>query len=345
MGKIASEKKPALIDVAVLILFFNRPEPLAAVFEQVRAARPSRLFLYQDGPRGEKDMPGILACREVVKQIDWECEVQQLYQEKNYGCDPSEYMSQKWAFSMADKCIVLEDDDIPSLSFFTFCKEMLDRYADDDRISMITGTNYDEVTPDMPYDYFFATTFSISGWASWRRVIDQWDETYSFLDDAFNLKQLEAYIKDRKYQKEFVEFCRHHRDSGKAYYETIFHAAIFFSSGLSIVPAKNMINNMGATEGSTHFGGSNDLLPRGYRRIFTMQRHELDFPLRHPKYVIENVEYKHRMFRIMAWGHPWIKIGRSFEELWLNIRHGNFKHIFQAMGNRMNKWLGRNKWH
>lgn len=157
---------------------------------------------------------------------------------------------------------------------------------------MITGINYDEISKDMPYDYFFATTFSISGWASWRRVIDQWDEHYSFLDDAFNLRQLEEYIKERKYQKEFIEFCRHHRESGKAYYETIFHAAIFFNSGLSIVPAKNMINNLGATAGSTHFGGSNDLLPRGYRRIFTMQRHELNFPLKHPRYVIENVGYK-----------------------------------------------------
>ena len=164
---------PALVDVAVLILFFNRPEPLSAVFEQVKKARPSKLFLYQDGPRGEKDMPGILACRKIVDEIDWECEVHQWYQEKNFGCDPSEYLSQKWAFSIVEKCIVLEDDDIPSLSFFPFCKELLDKYEHDTRISMITGINYDEISKDMPYDYFFATTFSISGWASWRRVIDK----------------------------------------------------------------------------------------------------------------------------------------------------------------------------
>lgn len=336
--------KPALIDIPVLILFFNRPEPLSAVFQQIKAARPTKLFLYQDGPRNEKDLPGIMACRQIVEQVDWECEVHRLFQEKNYGCDPSEYLSQKWAFSMVEKCIVLEDDDIPSLSFFPFCKELLDKYEDDERISMITGTNYDEITLDMPYDYFFATTFSISGWASWRRVIDLWDEHYSFLDDSFNLQQLESYIKERKYQKEFVEFCRHHRNSGKAYYETIFHAAIFLNSGLSIVPAKNMINNMGATEGSTHFGGSNDLLPRGYRRIFTMQRHELDFPLKHPKYIIENVDYKKRMFRIMAWGHPWIKMGRSFEELYLNLRYGNFKHILRSVKNRILKWSGKHQW-
>ncbi|RHD54214.1 hemolysin activation protein [Phocaeicola plebeius] len=335
---------PSQVDVAVLILFFNRPEPLSAVFEQVRKARPSKLFLYQDGARGEKDMPGILACRKVVDEIDWECKVYQWYQEKNFGCDPSEYLSQKWAFSIVEKCIVLEDDDVPSVNFFAFCKELLDRYENDSRICMISGINYDEFTPNMPYDYFFSTAFSIWGWASWRRVIDQWDEHYSFLDDTFNLQQLEEYIKERKYQKEFIEFCRHHRESGKAYYESIFHAAMFFNSGLSIVPTKNMINNLGATAGSTHFGGSNNLLPKGYRRIFTMKRYEQEFPLKHPRYIIENVGYKNRMFRVMAWGHPWIKIGRSFEELYLNLRYGNFQHIRKSLINRINKWLGRNKW-
>lgn len=90
--------KPFLVDVPVLILFFNRPQQLSQVFEQVRNARPSKLFLYQDGPRGEHDLPGIKACREVTDQIDWDCEVHRMYQEKNYGCDPSEYISQNGLF-------------------------------------------------------------------------------------------------------------------------------------------------------------------------------------------------------------------------------------------------------
>jgi hypothetical protein len=76
--------KPALVDVPVLILFFNRPQQLSQVFEQVKKARPSRLFLYQDGARNEHDLPGIKACREIVSQIDWECEVERFYQEKNF---------------------------------------------------------------------------------------------------------------------------------------------------------------------------------------------------------------------------------------------------------------------
>ena len=70
--------KSALVDVPVLILFFNRPQQLSQVFEQVKKARPSRLFLYQDGARNERDLAGIKACREIVSQIDWECEVERL---------------------------------------------------------------------------------------------------------------------------------------------------------------------------------------------------------------------------------------------------------------------------
>ena len=87
---------------------------------------------------------------------------------------------------------------------------MLDRYENDQRISMVCGFNYDEKTPDMPYDYFFTTAFAISGWASWRRVIDQWDEHYDFLDDSFNLHQLEALIKERRFQQDFIPFSSYH---------------------------------------------------------------------------------------------------------------------------------------
>ena len=221
---------------------------------------------------------------------------------------------------------------------------MLERYEHDERIGMIAGMNHDEITIDMPSDYFFTTTFSINGWASWRRVFKNWDATYSFLDDAHNMHLLKALIKERKYQSEFIRFCQYHRSIGKAYYETIFHAALFFQSQLSIVPRVNMISNAGATEDGVHIFGSNDNMPKAVKRIFTMKHHELMFPLKHPKYVIENVEYKERMFRSMGWEHPWLKVGRSIEELWINLKKGNFKRIKQSIATRIRKLTGRAKY-
>ncbi len=338
-------KHSAKTDIAVLLLFFNRTDTFRQVFEAVKEARPSKLFLYQDGPRGERDMAGIEACRAIVsdENIDWECEVHRMYQEKNYGCDPSEYISQKWAFSIVDKCMVLEDDDVPSQSFFPFCKEMLDKYENDERISMISGFNIDEVTEDCPYDYFFTSTFGIWGWASWRRVIDQWDGQYSFLDDAYNMGQLKALAEQRKYRKDMIKMFRNHRATGKEYYESIFWASMLFNSGLAILPSKNQINNLGLMADSTHFTASAKTTPKRFLKIFTMKRYELEFPLKHPKYVIENVGYKERLYKILAWRHPLTKISYSLEELWLNIRYGQFGNISKAFSRRIRKWLGTEK--
>ena len=338
-------KYPFKTDIAVLLLFFNRTETFSKVFDEVRKARPSKLFLYQDGPRGERDIQGIEACRKIVSDdnIDWECEVHRMYQEKNLGCDPSEYISQKWAFSIVDKCLVLEDDDVPSQSFFPFCKEMLDKFEYDERITMISGFNIDEVTENCPYDYFFTSTFAIWGWASWRRVIDQWDGKYSFLDDEYNMHQLKALAKQRRYRKDMIQMFQNHKQTGKEYYESIFWASMLFNSGLAIMPSKNQINNLGLMADSTHFTASAKTTPKRLRRIFTMQRHELVFPLKHPRYIIENVEYKDRLYKINAWRNPIIKISYSLEELWLNLINGNFDQIRKSMSRRIRMFLGTEK--
>jgi hypothetical protein len=75
-----------------------------------------------------------------------------------------------------------------------------------------------------------------------------------------------------------------------------------------------------------------------------MGHHEIEIPLRHPKYIIEDVGYKDRFFKTQAWGHPWIKICRSLEEFYLNLRHGNLKRITSAIKNRLRILMGKQKW-
>jgi len=333
-------KKPAQIDIAVLMLFFNRPETFQLVFNEVRKARPSRLFLYQDGPRDERDLPGIMACRKIVEDIDWECDVRRNYQEQNQGCDPSGYLSHKWAFSLADKCMVLEDDVVPSQSFFPFCKELLDKYEHDDRVAMISGFNVDEVTPGVPDDYFFTSTFSIWGWASWKRVLDQWDGEYQFMKDAYTVRQLRALQKRRAYRRDMMKMFTDHSRSGKPYFETVFWASMLLHSQLSIMPTRNLVNNVGLTAGSTHFSANLKTMPHRLRRIFTMKRYELDFPLHHPKYMVDHVEYQDHYYKTIGWNHRWIKVCNSMEELFLNLRRGNFRQIARSFRRRCLKWMG-----
>lgn len=361
-------KHPSLVDVSVLMLFHARSDHFSKVWEEVRKARPARLFLYQDGPRmvasdgsavaepcDSKDWKGITECRELVDDahIDWECDVHRLYQERNYGCDPSGFMSQQWAFSLTDKCIVLEDDVVPSQSFFTFCKEMLDRYENDERITMIAGfnTESDTLKTSKPQDiktsqphtsYFFTRAFSIWGWASWSRVINNRDGDYNFVKDERQLARLRQKSAQYRQRNDMVQMCIDHAESGKQYFESIFWAYMMLHDGMAIMPKVNLINNIGM-DGGTHYSAQLNLIPRRLRHIFTMPREEMQFPLSHPTEIEEHRDYQRLYYLRNAWNNPCRKVQYSLEELALNLLHGNFSNITKALANRIRKTLGLKK--
>lgn len=131
---------------AVTMIFFNRPDTLEKVFEKVRTAKPPKLFLVQDGARkgNSEDLEKIQKCRQIVDNVDWCCEVYKNYSDVNLGCGVRPQSGITWALSQVDSTIILEDDRVPDMSFFTYCDEMLERYKDDERICYISGLNHFE---------------------------------------------------------------------------------------------------------------------------------------------------------------------------------------------------------
>ena len=311
-------------DVAVLLIFFCRDKQFAEVFEQVKIARPRTLLLYQDGARKGKqsDIEGIKKCREIAENIDWECDVHTYYQEKNIGCDPSEFIAQKWAFSIVDKCIILEDDDVPSQSFFKFCKELLDYYENDERINMICGMNNNDITENIDESYLFTTKGSIWGWASWKRVIDKWDGTYSILDDEKAMLRIKENFDDRKLFEEFVNTCKRHRSTGREHYESINGLNMFSQNTLNIVPKYNMISNVGVGQETTHGGSDIRMYPKKIRDLLYKKRYEIEFPLNHPKYVMRNKDFEKKMTLTRI-----DKLLIKIESILLKVRYGGIVEI------------------
>lgn len=327
-----SEKKPWLNDVPVLCIFFVRDDCFAKSFEAVRNARPSKLLLWQDGPRNEKDMEGIMKCREIAENIDWDCEVYRCYNEKNYGCDPSTFYSHKWAFSLVDKCIILEDDAVPSQSFFKFCKELLDKYENDTRINKICGMNHVK-NFDCPDSYFFADTGTL-GWATWKRVADTWEENYEFLEDDYNLNALLT-LRNKPEQKNYHKTCLDHKAHGVPHWETIESYARFFNNQLAIIPSVNMIKNVGLGEESTHSNFSLNSMSKEIREVFYSDAKEIEFPLKHPKYVYENVLYKEAFYKLTGIGHPVIALKKRVIGILLRIKNGEGKIVLNGIKRRL----------
>lgn len=299
-GKYDSE-----IDIPVLLIFFNRPSKISKVFEQVKKARPSKLYLYQDGIRNNRkdDMENVEACRDVVSNIDWNCEVHRLYQPQNYGCDPSEYIAQKWMFSYESMGIILEDDDVPALNLFPFFKELLEKYSEDKRIAIICGMNNYDVE-EVSESYFFSKRGSIWGWASWRRFIDLWDGEYSWMDNPERVEKIKEYCDEGLNFDTYYQGACKHRDSGREHYESIMFAAAAENNMLNIVPKYNMISNIGIDKESTHSVADIRLVPHRNQKLMYKKTYEIDFPLTHPKMVERNVHYD-RKYIVSKWGRLW----------------------------------------
>ena len=324
------------VDVPVLLIFFARPETLEKVFESIREARPSTLLLWQDGPREGRpdDIENIMKCRKIVENIDWECTVHKMYNEKNYGCDPSTFYSHKWAFSLVDRCIVLEDDFYVDQSFFPYCKELLDKYENDERINHICGFNLLGEAKDCPNDYLFSYNGS-GAWASWKRVADGWDETYSFLHNEYYINNLR-----KKYGKRFDKWYNtavRHEGTGRAFWESILGFDCILNNRYAIIPKKNLVSNIGLTYGSTHSNAEMKLLPKRQQSIFNNPTYEINFPLKHPEFIVPDYQYMDELDELMGNGHPFRQMYRKCVYFLKCIRYGKVNNILSSLKRKIKR--------
>lgn len=288
---------------SVTLIFFNRPETLKVVFEKVREAKPSKLFLVQDGPRegNAYDLTAILQCREIVENIDWDCEVFKEYSAVNLGCGVRPQSGISWVLSQVDRTIILEDDCVPDSSFFQYCDEMLERYANDERICYISGLNHFEEWDFGGSSYGFAKGGAIWGWATWRRAWSRYDYSVkgirtpyveNAIQEAFSnvRKRIEAWKKTNKYVEE---------DKKISYWDVQWGFVKYSQNQLVIVPKYNLISNIGVGALSTH-GANVGRIHRKYKDFNNMPVKALEFPLTHPEYMVCDVRYDNLLARCNA---------------------------------------------
>jgi hypothetical protein len=134
------------LETPVVFIIFNRPRTARIVFTAIAEAKPTRLLVVADGPRPSKPGEAKLCeeARALISAVDWPCEVHTNFAEENLGCQERIISGLNWAFSLVEEAIILEDDCLPDLSFFPFCREMLNRYRGDARVGSISGTNFVE---------------------------------------------------------------------------------------------------------------------------------------------------------------------------------------------------------
>ncbi len=304
----------------VLYIIFNRLDTVKQSFAQIKKAQPVKLYIAADGPRKEKEGE-IEKCQQVrewvLSQIDWECDVKTLFREKNLGCGQGPKQAIDWLFENEDMGIILEDDCVASVSFFTFATEMLNRYKDNKQISIVCGSNFDKehcfINPNA--DYFFSKIPYTWGWATWKRSWEGYDYSMDKWNHIWKRKMLNWMFKEAEYREYWRYIFDETTNSNPTdIWDYQFFFLCYSRRQYSIVPNYNLISNIGDGTDSTHNFSNADT-------ILNTQRYEINTPLRVPDICMGGGNYQYdRLLQSVCYGSVavvplWRKIYRIFKQL------------------------------
>ncbi len=330
--------KDFLIDVPVKINIWIRPECQKKQWDIIKQACPSILFIQSDGGRTEEEWKKINENRKMIDEsIDWKCQVYRFYESENLGLYAMGQKVNSFIWQKVDRCIFTEDDQIMSLSFFKYCKELLERYKDDERIECICGMNHLGINSNAESDYFFSRQGSIWGFATWRRVgLDK--RNFDYFNNEYAMKLMKRNTKDNK-----MIWKRLNAYGKGAYYEGHvagkefwFEFDMYSQNRLQIIPKYNLIRNIGNTEDAMHSNPAK-YQSKYVKKIHSLDLYEMDFPLKYNDYVIPDYEYERKRNKLMLYNHPFLAFISKIKTLLLALVHFDFDFIFKKVKNKSKK--------
>lgn len=280
------------LNIAVAFMVFKRLDTTKQVFEEIRNAKPPRLYIVCDAAR--KSVPGeeekVRAVREYIEQnIDWDCEVYKNYAEENMGCRDRIVSGINWCFEQEDELIILEDDCRPHPSFFEFCQCMLEHYRNDSRIMHIGGNNPLGIL-DNGKGYLLSQRPTIWGWATWKRAWDLYDVNMETWPQVKAKKELEyRFVQSEAYETHAANWDSVYTKKLNTW-DFQWDYAVLYHGGLAVVPTKNLVQNIGFGEDATHtFSNEQEELAEIY---------EVSFPIKFRDDCIRDFEYDKKIMQL-----------------------------------------------
>ncbi len=265
------------MNTPILLIIFNRPDTTQMVFNEIKKQRPKYLFVAADGPRSDKEgeFEKCQKTREIIKQIDWDCELKTLFRDVNLGCKWNIVEAINWMFETEEYGIILEDDCVAATSFFKFCVDTLIKFKNDESIFAISGTNIQSTTT-VGADYFFSMMGGNWGWATWKRAWKFFKPDINCLLTIENwkiIKKNSGHPKVYKAIRTVIESSSLNIEHDTWDYQWLFIR--FLLNKKSVVPKVNLVKNIGFSTNSTHtFSESHPLS--------NLPLYELSFPISHP---------------------------------------------------------------
>lgn len=298
-----------MFNIPIVLFIFKRAEKTVQILHHISKINPSKIYIIGDGPRNDEEKADVLICRRLVEEnIPTHCKLVTNYAVVNRGVYENIAGGAKYVLSQEKWAIFLEDDNLPELSFFPFCDELLHKYEDDNRILWICGTNYLKEY-DFPdgVSYGFTQNMMPCGWASWATKFNRFYEGDLSLWKNPHIKSIiKSLPYDSKLKKQDMNNwdmeLLHLAKFGKfASWDYQMSFSLRIHNLVGIVPKYNQITNIGVDIHSIHGGTSYE--HEMTRRFCGLPTKEIEFPLLHPISIIPYHDYEVKAGHIITL--PW----------------------------------------
>ncbi len=322
------------LDTAVLFIAFNRVGPARMVMEAIRAAKPPRLYFACDGARNEGEKERCEQVRALASMVDWDCQLFTRFNDVNLGVMMGESTAMDWFFGNEEEGIVLEDDTLPTPSFFRYCQELLERYRHDERVWCIMGNNLMtewEVKGRESY-YFSAHGYGAYwGWAGWRRTWRKYDVNMADWPACRDSGSIEGHFRSKAEMAEAYKLFEGQYIGAIRSWDYQMDLARILNRGVTCIPNTNLVRNIGFGADGTHTVSEND-------RRNKDDNADLSFPLVHPKYMVVDEE------RDMAYFERYIQpsLFRSFKDAVKSILPSKVDEAITPFLSKVQRRLGIN---
>ena len=293
---------PSPLSTPVLFLIFNRPEITKQVFNAIQQAKPPRLYVAGDGPRTKctEDEENCKLARSIATNVDWDCEVKTLFRDHNFGCRLAVSQAIYWFFEQEPEGIILEDDCLPSQSFFWFCQEMLEYFRNDKAVGVICGFYSNELEYKPSASFFFSRYLRVWGWAGWRRSNEGYDSNINLLIEKQNTWKKDIFSHTDIFLKRYWQDMFEEVGSGKIdTWDIQLQYLLWQKKQQVIVSSKNLVQNIGWAQGAH---------PLTKDHNHELATSEINFPLTTPDMterdtradqVIEKISYQITIFSFL----------------------------------------------
>ncbi|MEE1884665.1 sugar transferase [Pedobacter flavus] len=242
----------------VALFVYNRPDHTLRTLNFLKKnelASESRLFIFSDGNKNERDAKKVEEVRDLIKNIDGFKSVEVILQDRNLG------LANNIIFGVTDlvkkygKVIVLEDDLITSPFTLTYFNEALNIYKDQSEVMHIGAYMYPLKEKNLPETFFYRAASSW-GWATWDRAWENFNPDIDDLMRQFDAKKIKDFSID--HSMNFWKQMREFKNGKNNSWAIRWYASIFLKGGLTLNPAHSLVNNIGH-DGSGVHSGINDI--------------------------------------------------------------------------------------